>query len=257
MLQILNLSAQFVKNNILSAKFFAFLQRIIELESDQDHEENVMKAKSLAGKILGKNKMGPLVFVTPEYGKYCKVGGIAVMVQDLCETLARFGEEVIVVMPYYHSNSKGETNYMDQWGVEYKKNIDIYLKDHHEFGVHYVEDRGVKIYFLHNPHIYPLVYANLGPLHIVSQLACTGKSTLELLCQEGIKPSVVVTNDWPAGLVAAYHKDGKFGDYFNDSKFFHILHNADSSHEGRIYIDNKDDCCHLHHLPADFLIDPY
>jgi len=58
-------------------------------------------------------------------------------------------------------------------------------------------------------------------------------------------------------LVAAYHKDGKFGDYFNDSKFFHILHNADSSHEGRIYIDNKDDCCHLHHLPADFLIDKH
>lgn len=140
-------------------------------------DESILLAKSYAGKILGKNKMGPLVFVTPEYGKYCKVGGIAVMANDLCKTLAQFGEEVIVIMPYYNANGKGETSYLDQFGVKYKKNIDIYLKDHHEFGVHYVEDEGVKIYLLHNPHIYPLVYANLGPQHMVTQLACTGKST--------------------------------------------------------------------------------
>jgi glycogen synthase len=51
--------------------------------------------------------MGPLVFVTPEYGKYCKVGGIAVMVNDLCKTLVKFGEEVIVIMPYYNTDTKG------------------------------------------------------------------------------------------------------------------------------------------------------
>ena len=118
--------------------------------------------------------------------------------------------------------------------------------------IHYVEDEGVKIYFMHNPHVYPFVYAPLGPQHMVTQLACTGKASLELLCQEGIKPSMVVTNDWPAGLVAAYHKDGKFGSYFNDTKFFHILHNADPSHEGRIYPENRDDCSYIHELPRDY-----
>lgn len=80
---------------------------------------------------------------------------------------------------------------------------------------------------------------------------------MELLCQEGIKPSVIVTNDWPAGLVAAYNKDGKFGPYFNDSKFFHVLHNADSSHEGRIYPETQDDFRYIHDLPHDYLVNSY
>jgi len=45
-----------------------------------------------------------------------------------------------------------------------------------------------------------------------------------------------VTNDWFCGLVAAYAKNNNFGDVFNATKFFHIVHNLDALYEGRLYL---------------------
>ena len=48
------------------------------------------KSKSLSPPVKGckdfmkQNVMGPIVFVTPEYGRFFKAGGIAVMVMELC-----------------------------------------------------------------------------------------------------------------------------------------------------------------------------
>lgn len=74
----------------------------------------------------------------------------------------------------------------------------------------------------------------------MQQLTAVGKASLELLCQLKIVPSLIVTNDWFAGLVPVYAKYGRFGDYFNSSKFFHIFHNLGEDYEGRVYFDESD-----------------
>jgi starch synthase len=53
------------------------------------------------------DKLGPIVFMTPELGKWSTVGGLGVMVDELSVGLADLGQEVIVVSPYYHRNKKG------------------------------------------------------------------------------------------------------------------------------------------------------
>jgi glycogen synthase len=47
-------------------------------------------------------------------------------------------------------------------------------------------------------------------------------------------PSMIVTNDWFTGLVAAYAKSGAFGlpSVFSNTFFFHLIHNLDPSYEG-------------------------
>ena len=57
--------------------------------------------------IRDYNVMGPIVFVTPEVGKWSTVGGVGVMVDELTQNLAALNLDVHVVSPYYNYNRKG------------------------------------------------------------------------------------------------------------------------------------------------------
>ena len=72
-----------------------------------------------------------------------------------------------------------------------------------------------------------------------------------------IKPSIVVTNDWPCGLVACYARMFYTTSSLQNTSFFHIIHNLDECYEGRIYPE-KDHCLsEIHHIPVHLLQDPY
>ena len=47
-----------------------------------------------------------IAFATPELGRWSTVGGIGVMVKDLAEGLAKLGQEVVIVTPFYKTNKK-------------------------------------------------------------------------------------------------------------------------------------------------------
>jgi starch synthase len=67
-----------------------------------------------------------------------------------------------------------------------------------------------------------------------------------------------VTNDWFAGLAAAYAKVGAFGDAFKNTTFLHIFHNLQELYEGRLYPNPADGTLDsIHQLPTHFLVDPY
>lgn len=53
------------------------------------------------------NALGPIVFFTPELGRWSTVGGLGVMVDELSIGVAALGQEVIVISPYYERNRKG------------------------------------------------------------------------------------------------------------------------------------------------------
>ena len=90
---------------------------------------------SLHGKIaqdlLKANELGPIVLVTPELGKWSTVGGLGVMVDNLSKALAKQGEEVIVISPYYDKDRYGNTECSKHWRMRcsYLKKDDILFEE--------------------------------------------------------------------------------------------------------------------------------
>ena len=212
-----------------------------------------------ASAIHDSNKLGPIVFATPELGRWSTVGGLGVMVDELAIGLADLGQEVIVISPYYERNRKGQTGYLaqDPAGIRYVDNIHVDIGGGMTLGVHEGMVKGVKVVFLHNGDIFPSPYPDAQPGYIVHQIAVFGKAVLEYCCQRQNIPAICVTNDWFTGLVAAYAKVGHFGDTFGGTCFLHICHNLQETYEGRIWLDAKDGGLGgLHQLPIDWLIDP-
>ena len=81
---------------------------------------------------------------------------------------------------------------------------------------------------------------------------------MEYLCQKKIIPSLIVTNDWFAGLIPGYVRAKAFGDTFDGTTLFHIGHNLEPSYEGRIYPTPHEGALeHVHGLPRDWLVNPY
>jgi len=62
-----------------------------------------------------------------------------------------------------------------------------------------------------------------------------------------------VTNDWFCGLVSGYHYEKHFGDFFNKTIFFHLVHNLSRGYEEKIY--SKENLYHIHSLPSELLLD--
>lgn len=49
------------------------------------------------------------------------------MVDELTQEMAKMGEDVVVVTPYYELNKKGESGYMAKDGFEYQFNVEFWM----------------------------------------------------------------------------------------------------------------------------------
>ena len=177
--------------------------------------------------VYETNKMGPILFCTPELGRWSTVGGLGVMVDELSVGLAQLGQEIIVISPYYDRNRKGQTGYLssDPAGFQYIDNITVTTDCKSTIGVHEGTVSGVKLVFLHHSELFPSPYPDMKAADTVRQLSVFGKACLEYCCKRQIIPSVVVTNDWFTGLIPGYAKTGQFGLTFEGTTFMHICHN--------------------------------
>lgn len=205
------------------------------------------------------NRLGPIVFCTPEIGRWSTVGGLGVMVDELAIGLADLGQEIIVISPYYEKNRKGQSGYLaqDPAGFRYVDNVRVDIEGGYTLGVHEGEVRGVRQVFLHNGDVFPSPYPDASAGYVTKQVAIFGKACLEYCCQRNMIPALCITNDWFTGMVAAYAKVGCFGDTFKGTTFFHICHNLQETYEGRIYLSPQDGGLEgVHKLPRDWLIDP-
>lgn len=214
-----------------------------------------------AKSINDSNDLGPILFCSPELGRWSTVGGLGVMVDELSVGLADLGQEVIVISPYYDRNRKGKTGYLaqDPADIKYVDNITVTISGGVTLGVHEGTVKGVKVVFLHNGNIFPAPYPEETADFITTQISIFSKACLEWCCQRNIVPSVCVTNDWFTGFVPAYAKVGHFGDTFKGTCFLHICHNMQEKYEGRQYIDisRHGYMEHVHQLPKDWLVDPH
>lgn len=220
-----------------------------------------MAVMAFARRLLWRNHLGPIVFVTPELGKWSTVGGLGVMVDELSVGLAELGAEVICISPYYHLNRKGVADYLAADGIQYtSRNVTVWVGgDKMEMGVHEGLVHGVRVLFLHNPLIFPKPYPPHDAYAQTRVMATFAKGTLELLCQWRLIPGLIVTNDWFTGLVPAYARNPKFfGSVFNRTDFLHIAHNLNPDYEGRLWPDRSQGKLeHLHELDSHLLVDPY
>ena len=215
---------------------------------------------AFAHRLLWRNNAAPIVFVTPELGKWSTVGGLGVMVDELSIGLAELGLDVVCISPYYHLNRKGATDYLRGDGITYTgRNIAVYAgSERIEMGVHEGKVKGVRLFFLHNGEVFPRPYPPHDAFHQVRVMSAFGKGCLELLCQWRLIPNVVITNDWFTGLVPAYARHGHFGDAFQRTDFMHIAHNLDPDYEGRLWpAASQGTLGHVHGLPSYLLVDPH
>lgn len=242
-------------DDVSLGKLFGVCDFLLESQGITSHP------KKFAEDLVKTNRMGPIVFTCPEIGRFSTVGGLGVMVDELSQGLAALGEEVWVISPYYDKNKKGESGYLatDKAGITWRVNINInFGGESYTIGLHQGWENGVNLIFLHNAILFPVVYADGKQQFVMRQLVGFGKSVLEALCWLKVIPSVMVTNDWFTGLVAAYAKMGAFGQTFEGTTFMHIFHNLDPSYEGRIFPTKAENCfMNIHGINRDWLVDPY
>ena len=129
----MNLNDLFVNNKalardpVLCSRLVA-LCKAVSKAAETASNEDLKKIKTpveAARKVVSKNKLGPIVFCTPELGKWSTVGGLGVMVDELSVGLADLGQEVFVISPYYERNKKGVTGYLAADGFKHIENIEV------------------------------------------------------------------------------------------------------------------------------------
>jgi starch synthase len=227
------------------------VMKIIKEHADDD-------VRRLGEALYEENKQGPVMFIAPELGPFSKVGGLSTMVWELAKELVQLGLDIHVVSPYYNVNPKGETGYLARYGVEYKFNVDIYCPDLNPIGVHYGVVDGVKCWFIHNFSFFAAPYQSGSTSFRLKTLVIMARAPLEICCQIGLFPSVIVTNDWMTGLVPAYGRN-LFGDAFNQTRFLHIFHNLGVGYAGKLWPNDGNPWAmgDIHQLASEQIIDQF
>lgn len=209
--------------------------------------------------VKGSSKIGPLVFLTAELGRFSTAGGLGVMVDELTKGLATLGLEVYVVSPYYAVNRKDKSDYLGP-GFSWTRNVSINIGTGLvDVGVFEGVEDGVNLIFLERKDFFSKVYANPGTsLRHLQCIVLMSLGSLEVFCQKAIKPAMIVTNDWLPSMAAGYARNGHFGEYYGSTTFFHLIHNlGDSTYEGRCYAEVEgDDMGGIHRLPRHCIVDP-
>lgn len=92
------MNKKIMNDPVLMAKLMALCEKVGAVSLPPSKDCKVIKEM---------NTLGPIVFCTPELGRWSTVGGLGVMVDELSIGLTYLGQEVIVISPYYDRNRKG------------------------------------------------------------------------------------------------------------------------------------------------------
>lgn len=210
-------------------------------------EELLSVARALVARTT---KLGPLVFLSAELGRFSTAGGLGVMVDELTKGLAALGLEVYVISPYYTVDRKNQTGYLGS-NISWTRNITVNLGTHVvEVGIFEGVENGVNLIFLERGDYFPKIYADPGgAVRHMQTVVLMSLGSLEICCHKGLVPSLVVSNDWLPSMVSGYRHF--FGNYFDNTTFFHLIHNlGDGAYEGRCYPSHQEGALeHIHRLP--------
>ena len=206
-----------------------------------------------AQKLYNKNKLGPICFITPEFGNFQDEDNIDKVIDDLSKGLCSLGQDIIIISPYNCEKAEGKMNYIK----EIKINLDKKYSFNIYKGNNENNEKGIKYYFLENKKIFGKKNINnINYTHdTIREISCLGKASLQLLFESEIIPSIIVTNDWYTGLTPAFKNDDSFADFFIQTKFIHLIHNLEPSNEGKLYYNNNS-YQDMYKFNENWLIDP-
>lgn len=225
---------------------------LLKLSRDTSHKN----VSEMGKKILQHNKVGPLIFITPEIAPWSTIGGIGIMVDELTQDLAKLGLDIRVISPYYNFDRDGKTGYLS--GAKHLINFDTWVDGEHVvIGLHHIHKNAVDYYFMHNFTYFPAPYGTGSPEYQLKMIVVMAKASLELMCQLRILPAIVISNDWFTGLVPGYAKCGEFGSTFNGTTFFHLIHNLEEGYQGLIWPETGSmyTMRRIHGLPEGLVVD--
>ena len=137
-----------------------------------------------------------ILFASPEVVPFAKTGGLADVAGSLPKELAREGQAVKVILPFYKS----------------VKNLDLSLKPKKigSFAFLTYEDSGIEYVFVVNDKYYDrdALYGDKTGDYPDNYLRFSyyAKSIVEFALHSGFKPDIIHLNDWQTGLVPIYLK---------------------------------------------------
>lgn len=233
-------------------RIVAYLAHMATAARDEDLRKICQKV------VAGTTRLGPLMFLTAELGRFSTAGGLGVMVDELTKGLVNLGLEVYVVSPKYTVNRKNQSLNLGD-NIHWVRNISVNVGSQiMECGVFEGVENGVNLIFLERGDYFPKVYADPGGARKhLETIVLMSLGSLEICCQKQLQPSVIVTNDWLPCMAAGYRDF--FADYFKNTVFFHLIHNlGEGAYEGRVYPDPHEGTLDdIHRLPTHLLVDPW
>lgn len=162
-----------------------------------------------------------IAMLASESNPLAKSGGLADVVYSLSVELAKKGNEVIVVMPFYDSikSKKGQIGrHIGSFSVRVGwRNI--------ELAVYETSIDGVKFYLIDNHYYFgrPNLY---GYDDDGERFAFFALAAIELLKFISFKPDIIHVHDWQSAMVPCLIKEGRKGDeFFASTHFVLTIHN--------------------------------
>ena len=223
----------------LSTQYYKYISLLNYLPSYSF--EKYPKINLYSDIIQNSNKFGTLCFITPEIGKWSSIGGLGVMIDELTQCLAKLGQDIVVIAPYYHLDKNGKSSYLenDENGFIYINDLEVKIDKNYTLKIFFGKKNKIKYYFIYNKDIFPVAYHQGTAYENIIRLALFSKASLELLCNIQTIPSVIITNDWFTGFVPGYGKTEQYNGIFKYCSFFHIVHNLEEGYQGVIYLPNN------------------
>ena len=180
-----------------------------------------------------------IAMVASESRPFCKTGGLADVVYSLGKELAKMGDHVIVIIPFYQTikdTIKNPVQFVDSFIVQMSWR-------YQEAKVYLTEEEGMKFYFIEHPyfdrnHIY-------GDGDDGERFAFFSLAARELMSRLKETPDIIHIHDWQAGMVPCLIKENEYyRNIFRKSRFVITIHNP--AFQGML---DRDALGNLYNLP--------
>lgn len=207
--------------------------------------------------------LGEIVFVSPE-GHHAIAGGLAQVIVGLSDTLSRTGLPITIITPLYEQSQGSKHASAEEiiaHGVNIKGkmvpvvpngSIKLPLGPTLEpdtgtvlqfprvlhVDIYQAHSEGVKILFLRHNRLASRLYPRVFSDDELRRGVFLSRGALEVIADErfGLRPQIIVTNDWLTALVPVYLRtDPRYRDHMRlgEAKLVHMLHNCGRNYQGR------------------------
>ena len=167
-----------------------------------------------------------IAILASEGAPYAKSGGLGDVMEALPSALARIeGNEVILILPYYH-----KIKYNSKWSVEYVGECHVELGWRKQYaGIMKLKGRtdGVQVYFIDSEYYFggrdTAIY---GHGDDSERYAFFSRACLDAMARLGWIPDVIQCNDWQTALVPTYLKS-MYHHLYPHTRVMYTIHNIE------------------------------